>query len=408
MSAFRFYIQYPTNASEYSDFIEITEDVNESSVGNLNQKLDSNEYDIGTIKFNKISVKLRNETGKFSEANNPLSIFTFRRDKSILKIEWDMNSDPAYCGSAPCGYAFLSQPIEVYKGLLEDNSSKFDIKSQTITFNFLGTESIIGKTQVPFSALSVSDDMETTIYNILNQTSITNLLTVTVGNINVNYNFTPDSIADLEDKTCLEALNEILLLTSSVLYVRNDSIIVSDRGASASSVFTFYGASSDVGIESLHEISSYTLGLNRTFNFWKWKDTSVKQSFADSIDKFGLRNKELDSTLVTNSTKQTNILNALLTEFGFPKVELDIEVPMYPQIVEDIFLLDKINIDYPADYRGNEDDSLPARYGSARYGTSKYIQAVSSLIINVATDWKILNRSISIKNHKITFKIREV
>lgn len=408
MSAFTFYLKYPLSDSTYSDFVDITDDVLESSVGSLKQNLSSNEYDVGSIKFNKISVNLRNETARYADANNPLSVFEFKRDKSILKIEWDMNVDPAYCGSAPCGFTVLSTPIEVYKGLLEDNSSKFSVESQIITFNFLGLESIIGKTQTPFSALSVSDTMEATIYNILNQAKITDLLTVDAANINVNYDFTPDSIADLEDKTCLEALDEILLLTSSILYVKDDAIIVSDRSVGTTSVFTFYGASSDDGIENIHKISSYTLGLNRTFNFWKWKDTSVKQSFADSIDRHGLRKKEIESDLVTNSTTQTSILNALLTEFGFPKIELDITVPMTPQIVEDIFLLDKINIDYPADYRGSEDEGLPAIYGKAIYGTDTYIRAVSSLIIDIATNWKILNRNVVIKNHMITFRIREV
>lgn len=407
MGAFRFFISYPINASTYSDYEEITDDVLESSVGTLKQNLASNEYDIGTIKFNKISCVLRNETAKFSEANNPNSIFTYKRDDSILKIEWDRNTEPVECGNFYCGYSFLSEPIEVYRGLLEDNSSKFDADTQTITFNFLGLDSVVAKVQVPYSSLSGGDTLETTVYNILNQAAITKFLIVDAGNINVGFDVLPDDISSLENKTCLEALNDILLITGSVMYVQGETVIVSNRGEGAVSQFIFYGPSSDLGIENLHDVSEYTLGLNRTFNFFQWVDTNTTQFFTDSIETYGLRKKEISSDLITNTTKRTNILNYLLTEFGFPKIELDIVVPMTSEIVN-LFLLDKINIDYPADYRANLDDSLPARYGTARYGESRYIQAVSSMIIGVATNWKILNRSVNVKNQTITFKVREV
>lgn len=408
MSAFKFFLSYPIGNGNYSEFEEITKDVLENSVGTLNQKLSSNEYDIGTVKFNKISVNLRNEEAKYSEANNPLSLFKEKRDESILKITWNRNVNAAYCGSTLCGLTYLTQDFEVYKGLLEDNSSKFDADQQVQSFNFLGLESIIGKTQVNFTALDVADDIETTIYNMLNQASITKFLTVDQSNISVNYNFTPDDLDPIKNKTVLEALDEILLLAGAVLYVQEDTIYVQTREASATSEFTFYGPSSDEGIENIIDISSYTLGLNRTFNFWSWRGTDITQSFVDSIEFFGYRPKEVDSEIITDPVKRTAVLNFLLNEFGFPKIELDLTVPMNTEIVEEVFLLDRINIDYPADYRLNEDGSIPARYGSAIYGQSTYINAISSLVINKAVDWKILNRSLSVRGSTINFRIREV
>lgn len=408
MSAFKFFISYPLNNTDYSDFVEITSDALESSVRNLNQKLSSNEYDIGSIKFNEIKLVLDNQKGKYSEAINPVSIFNFKRDQTILKIEWDRNIEGAYCGNFECGLTFLSQPIEIYRGLLEDNSSKFDAETQSQTFTFLGLESIIGKTQIDFSALDVNDDFNTTIYNILNQDAITKTLTVDQANIDVALNLVPDDIGFLEDKTCLEGLNEILLLAGSILYVDSTTIYVKDRSVSDDLKFTFYGPSSDLGIENIHDISAFTLGQNRTFNFFKWRDTNNKQSFVDSIDNFGYRPKEIASDILTDSGKQLQVLNYLLTEFGFPKKELEIIVPLTTEILENIFFLDKIKIDYPADYRVESEETLVARYGSATYGSSRYLQAISSLIIDVSTDWKVLNRKLDIKNHKVTLRVREV
>jgi len=220
MSSFNFYISVPIADGAYSDFIDITSDVLENSVGNLKQKLASNEYDIGTIKFNKITVNLDNRKAKYSEANNPLSFFQSKRDESIIKITWDRNKQAISCGGLTCGFSYLSHPVEVYKGLLEDNTSKFDADSQVQTFNFLGTESIIGKTQVPYDDLNVLDDAETTIYNILNQASITKFLVVDQANITLSNNFIPDDITSLKNKKSLDALNEILFLGGGVLYIK--------------------------------------------------------------------------------------------------------------------------------------------------------------------------------------------
>ena len=172
MSAFKFYLSVPKNAVEYTDFLDITDYVIESDVGNLSLNLASNEYDIGSIKFNKISVNLNNVSAKFSRAGNVLSLFTFKRDEAILKIEWDRNVNTISCGSFPCGLTYLSEPIEIYKGFLEDNSSKFDSDNQIQKFNFLGQSSLIGKTPVDFASLSNGILVNDAIFNILNQDKI--------------------------------------------------------------------------------------------------------------------------------------------------------------------------------------------------------------------------------------------
>lgn len=407
MSAFRFFLSYPINNSEYSDFFEITDDVNDNSSSVLRQSLANNDFDVGNIKFSNINLVLDNQRGTYSEAINPVSIFTFKRDQSILKIEWDRNVEPAYCGSSPCGLTFLSEPIEVFRGILQDNNSNFDAETQTQRFTFLGLESIIGRVQVPFSNLSVSDDFNTLIFKMLDQDSIKRFITVDQANINCGLNLVPDSIDSLEDRKILDALNDILLLAGSVLYVKDQTLFVTDRSPSADSQFTFYGPSSDLGIENLHDFSNFTLGQNRTFNFWRFEESAAKGSFQDSIDTFGFRDKALRSEIITTQPKQQQIIDFLLFEFGFPKKEVDLVVPLTSEIIK-LFFLDKINIDYPADYRVDADESIQARYGSAVYGSSRYLQAISSLIVSIATDWKILNVAIDIKKLQATLKIREV
>lgn len=407
MSYFRYFLSYPTSPTTYSDEVEMTDYVIEGGSSNIDQKLDNNEYDVGTLKFNKFQIKLTNQDSSFDEAVNQFSIFTFKRDESILRIQWEMNPNGVQCGSTACGYSYLSLPSNIYEGLLEDNSSKFDERSQTQVFTFLGMESIIGKTQTPFSSLLVSDDIETTIFKILNQDKITRLLTVEQVNISVNYNFTPDDISGLENTTSLEALNDLLLLSGSVLYVKDRVVYVKPRDIGATSKATFHGKASDTGIENIVELNGLTSGLNRTFNFWQWGDSSATQSFADSIENYGFRKKSLSYDLVTNTTKQTAILNAQVSEFGFPKREMEITIPMYTDYMENVFLLDKVNLNIPIETALTEDGALPARYGSAIYGESRYIRSNSSLVVSPDVNWKIMNRTISIKSKTIKYRIRE-
>ena len=225
-------------------------------------------------------------------------------------------------------------------------------------------------------------------------------------NITVNENFITDAIASLEDTTVLEVLDEVLFLSGAVMIIENDTVFIRSRVEDAVSSHIFYSPSSDLGIEDIVNISNYTTGLNRTFNFWKWKGTSVTASFVDSIERYGLRKKEIESELITNSVKQNTILLALITEFGFPKIEFDLSAPMYTPIMELTFLK-KVNVDYPADYLPSG-DSVASRYARDRYGSARYARQVSSLFIGITDEWKILNKVTNQKNSTVTFRLRGV
>ncbi len=405
MSAFNVYLAYSTPTG-YSDYENITEDVIEKNFDSLKQNLEADEYNIGKITFDNISITLRNEHSKYSDASNPVSIFPYKRDETLIKIEWGRNSYPLSCGNTACGETFLSDVRTVFKGLLEDNSTKFDVLEQVVKFKILSLDSIINKVGTPFSLLNVSQDADTLLYNILNQTRITQFFTVSPSNINTSYNFTPDSIASLENTSCFEAIQEILLMANSIMYVKNDVVYIRSRSADIDSSFVFYGPSSNAGIENILNIRSYQTGLNKCFNYWTWKDTTLKISFVDSIGKYGERKKELDSELITNDTKRLLVMNSYITEFGFPSKELTLVVPMFTQIV-DLSFLNRIHIDYPSDILPIKDVAI-ARYGQAIYGESKYARSINSLFISVSQSWKILNIIIDTKKQEISFKLREV
>ena len=407
MAAFNVYLSYPTNEG-YSDFIDITEDVIESSIGAIKQTLESDEFDVGKITFDNLNLTLRNEDATYSEASNATSIFPLKRDQSIIKIEWGINSFPPACGNTPCGLTFLSWPRILFKGLIEENSAAFDVESQNITFKVLGIDSIINKELTPYGLLTLGDDANTLIFKILNQDSIKKFFSVNQINIDCKNNFIADDIASLEGTSCLESIQEILKLANSIMFVKDDVIYIKAREESLDSKFTFYGASSNEGIENISQVSDYGIGLNRTWNYWDWDDDpTLNVSFVDSIDLYGRRAKSLSSKLITDSGKILNVLTSYLNEFGFPKTELTLTVPMYTPIV-DLGFLDKINIDYPSEVLPTVDE-LSSKYGQAKYDSGyKYNRVINSLFISISKNWKILNKTIQPRKQTIEFKVREV
>lgn len=406
MAGFNVYLSYPT-AEGYSEYKDITEDVLESSFSSLKQTLESDNFNVGKITFDNMKLSLRNEDSAYSEAKNATSIFPLKRDQSVIKIDWNINSYPEACGNTPCGLTFLSTKRTLFKGLLEENSAKFDVQSQDVVFKILGIDSIINKEPTPFSSLVLGDDANQLVYKILNQPNITKFFTVDIANIDVKNNFIADAIDHLEDTNCLESLQDILLVANSIMFVKDDIVYVKERAETADSQFTFYGNSSNLGIENISSISEYGIGLNRTWNFWQWTGTNTNVFFADSVDTYGELKKEIQSDLITDNAKIITVLNSYLSEFGFPKTELTLSVPMYTEIV-DLGFLDKVNIDYPSEVLPSLSDSV-SKYGQAKYDSGfKYNKVINSLFISISQNWKILNKSVKAKQQTIEFKIREV
>jgi UDP-N-acetylmuramoylalanine--D-glutamate ligase len=57
--------------------------------------------------------------------------------------------------------------VVVFKGLLEENTTVFNVETQNVKFKILGMDSIINKVDVPFSSLLITDDFNNLIYKIL-------------------------------------------------------------------------------------------------------------------------------------------------------------------------------------------------------------------------------------------------
>jgi hypothetical protein len=407
MGQFRCYIKPFDDAGNYvADYLEVTEDVNADSLTNLNQKLDNNEYDVGLFNFNNLSVKLDNQDGKYSNVDVFQSIFRYKRANSLFKLTWAINPYPTQCGTAVCGKAKINPEVEIFEGLLNDDTASARIDDHKINFTVLGKESIFEKAIVPFGSLSVGDLLSEAIYIVLNQTEVTNILTVDSGNISTGVDVQIDSIAGLQNKTVKEALDNLLEESNSVLYINNNIVYVKNRDVSATLAYTFYGQASNVGIENIKDIVKMRSGANRIFNFWTWKDTALLATDSLSVLKYDYRKKEVEFDAITNSGKQQSILNSLRDEFSNPKQEFELITPINYQVLE-LFLFDKINIDYPTVIHSADGNPVPI-WGAVKWGEFKWGYGDWAVRFRLTEFFKIMGRTIDMKNGLLRFKLRAV
>lgn len=408
MSRFRCYMKpFDFDGNYKTAWQEITEDVDFNGLGRINRQIDGSEYNVGILQYNNMKLNLRNEHGHYSDVEETRSIFDYKRSESQFKITWSLDDGPNQCGLVVCGEFKSSEEIDVYRGLINDDSATSNIKDQKISFQVLGIESVFTSVEFPYTTISNGDLISSVIYDTLNQAKITNLMTVSASNINPGTDVVIDDKTDLENTTAKEALDQLLEISNSVLYIEDDVVYVKDRDPAATVSKTFFGQASFNGIEDIISIKNLRSGVNRVFNYWTWAETSLISKWNDTINVLGIKKKEVDFAPITNNTRRQTILDNLKTEFGPKQQELDLEVPLaYPNLA--LSFLDRTIIDYPTVLRSATSDGVLPLYGVAIYGEATYPYGEWGITIATDINYKIMGITIDPKKQTITFKKREI
>jgi len=404
LSKIKVYINPFDDDGFYTEFIDVTKDV--VSVGSIKQQLDNTEYDVGVFRNSNVSLKMQNYSGRYSDVDeNIATIFRSRRSNSKVRITWQPGNDPLICGFFNAGYEILSEEITVFEGLLNDDGSNSDIQIQDVDFKILGYESVLDQMLVPFSSLG-AETLQTLTEKILDQSPFNQY--IDFGSLVIQNNDTVDTVAPLQNKTVKNVLRDILLATNSIFYIKNNEVYIKSRDANPTPdpAFQFYGEASALGIENVIGITNFRSGLNKTFNFWTWKYTTLAAQDASSAGLYGIRKKEISIDIITNNTKRQNYLNANRTEFGSPRREFTIESFITPTIL-DLFLNDRVSADYPT--LGVQDGKKVAIYDLPEgYDVDYYATELFMVQILQAERWKVLSRQLNLRNDTIEFEVREI
>ena len=404
MSKLRCYIKPFNDAGVYQDWIEVTSDVDFKSMGSVSSKLESSEFDVGVFTFGSVSLKLNNADGDYSDIDDINSIFRFRRSGSKVKITWQKGDTDAVCGFDFWGECYPYYELTILEGLLNDEALTQDLRISDVTFKVLSYTSIFKTIETPFSSLSNGDKVSEIFDVLLADPTALSTITVTPVNININYDAVIDDVSSYEDTDISEVINNLLIISNSVLYFKDDSIYISDRTATATVQETFYGQASSLGVENVQKLDKIRSGLSRTFNLWRWEDTALSSKNTSSIDDNGLRVKEIGFKEVTNNTTRQAILDSYKTEFQDPEREFTFTTNLD---VENRDLLDRVNFDYPTPYFASEGVAVP-RYDLAVYDVDKYPVGEYGLTLDTLEYFKIISIKIDLKKDLITYEVREI
>jgi hypothetical protein len=294
----------------------------------------------------------------------------------------------------------------MFEGLINDEATKQSVNGQTINFQCFGFEYLLQRIEVPYSSISNGSAFDTVIFTMLNQAPFNTYVTVAFANIDVGNVITIDDKSDLENKTVLEALNNILIAANAVLYISGGVVYTSAREESVTTQYTFYGQASNNGIENIEDIKDYRNGLNRVFNYFTWKDTTLLSEDATSVALNGVRKKEIDLPIVTNNTSRASILSGIKTEFSTAKKELELICKFNEERLL-LNMLDKVIIDFPNITFTSEGALIPI-WGGAIYGTDKYPLYDAAFSLSTAEYFKIIGMQYNLTTERMTLRMRGV
>ena len=386
---YKIYFTPRTGETSYGTEIEVSAKIIDTGVSTMKRSIDAGDYDIGVFYFGDVNIKAQNIDGLFSSEFDNRSIFTYSRDLTKVRVEYNDKN-----GS-----------VDVFNGLIDDKATKENFTSEIITFRALSFDSVIRTVRVSANTVSNGNLASQAFKSLLDKTQITSVLTFDETKINPANDITIDDGSKFDNITTKDAISKLLLATNSVFIIdSNNKMVISSRDHEFTSITTLYGPYSKLGRQNILSLKKYNDGKQRQFTVVKvGEQTSLQQSY---VDNFGYRQKTINSLdFITNTVTQKSIGDKLVDEFKFPKIELEVELET--SFAKNFELLDWVNIDYPLRIVpsdkflpvidsckiGDTSKALPREYGSSR--------------ISYQTTFKVIEIKENVKSLTTIVKLRQ-
>lgn len=342
---YRVYMTPRTGLYTYGTEIEVTDKITQDGIDTMQKAIDSQDFEVGVYFYGDIHLKGYNYNGYFNE-NDLRSIFPYYRDLTKVRIVYENSSGDTI----------------VYRGLIKDSATTVDLLEDTIEFNVLSQDSVISNAQVTGGLITNGMTVKNAVFAILNQPSISSVLSVSIGNINPYLNFTIDVGSYFDNSQAQDALNTLLIASNSVMTIDSNWVVtIKDRNATTTTaVLNLYGPYDLQRRQNIISVSNYNNGLQRTFTSVISQDSTNTKRAQSSVyfsTVFGFNEKEFDLPFMNDATKIASIQNTLLNEFCVPKVELMVEVPS--SVAHGVDLLDRVSINWPFRIWPNNGNFMP-------------------------------------------------
>jgi hypothetical protein len=389
--SYQVYITPLTGENTYGDEVEVTDYVKDTSVSVIRRGLDSTDYDVGAFFYDDVTLTMLNVNGLFNDETDFRSMFPYSRDRAKVRIVYTDDDDETIA----------------FRGLLNEEATRLDVTRDEIQVRVLSRDSIMRTVRVAGGTISSTATIQGAIFQILNQPEITAVLGLSLADINPNLDFTIDASSELENKSVRDALNQLLLVSNSVMYVdEDDNVIVTDREENeGQNILVLYGPYDLKRRQNIIDIKNYNLGKHRNFTAVKVNDTEV--SVTGYVEAYGYRQKRISAPFITDAVTEEQVADRLAEEFKTPKVELEVTVPT--RVARAVRLLDPVSIDHPLRVIPAAGKFLPI-IGQAVVGDvltplpSRY----GSISIAPEMGFKILEIKEDPKNFTTTLKLRQI
>lgn len=376
-----------TGYDTYGDEVDVSDFITRN-VGNISRNIDAGEYDIGLYAFSDLQLVGENGEGKLNDEGDARSIFLYSRDLAKVRIVWE-DADGARI---------------TFRGLIFDEATRLNAKDDLVTFKVLGRDSVIKKATVREGLISDGLSVQQAIINILNSDEITRVLTFNSSNINCAFNpvVTVGSVFDNKNKK--EALEELLFVANSVLLISDtDEVIVTSRTENTLvDTLELFGAGDIHGRENIYGIEDYNNGLQRVFNSIKINDTVERD--ASSIEAYGLRQSEISLDWLTDTTVLSTVCSAILSQWRYPKIELNVSMPT--SVADGADILHRVSLDHPL--RLTPAGGFFPVEGVTMEATARFPYEFGSLIVEPTIAFKIVEIVEQVRDFVTTLKLRQV
>lgn len=387
---YKVYITPRLSDSEYGDEIDVSDRITLKGLNAIKKNIDGGDYDVGAFTYSDVSLTCHNSDGYFNPVGDSRSMFPYSRDLAKVRVVY---------------FQRLDEETITYRGIINEEATKTDAVKEEVTFRVLSRDSVIQKYEIEdgtdFTNLSVSE----ALLSIFNADIIQKVLNVAEADINVDFDPNIDSGSSLTDRNARDVIKEFLLASNSIMVIdEDDNIIVKPRTENLDKEpLRLYGPGDLKSRENIVTIQNYNTGLQRTFNSVSIDTVNVKDT--TSILAFGARKKDVSLDWVTQTGNRTNIANAILGEFKYPKIEFEVTIDTF--LAKEFDILDRVSVDFPLKVH-------PASFflpisGAFSSGDEDYKTpyTTGSVVIDPRIVFKIIAITEDPKSFNTTFKLRQ-
>jgi hypothetical protein len=346
--------------------------------GSFTLQLDIDKGKIGGFCVTSVSMRVDNKYGFFNSENDSRSLWTNFIGRAFTKIKIEtgyLSSDGTEINVATDYEGYIDKIV-----LGDKNIS---------TIRIFAYQNIFTRYNISDLTLLGNKTVNQIINLITGQTKISKYYN-TINASAADQNITIDT-SKLEG-TYWDVINDLASASNSIPLPLNDTFSFIPRAIGEDLKYTFcYGKATQTELQiNSNSISYDDEGSDRVVLRFQAKENNALYSYTNDVElqrKYPDNTLDVDLSLVVSDNDKQLILDALLSEWQFPKPTVSFETNY---LLNEIVPLDKIQITSKgiveqSEYPTYDDGSLYDQTGLY------YVDIVGSIIINRSYNWKVVS-----------------